>query len=202
MTYFSSVPDGAHLIEVFKNFQMGAIPLTELHDEVLRGESELTIAERELIAAYVSAQNDCQFCYNAHKVYAEAFGISEEVFDALIADVETAPIDDKLKPIMRFAGKLTVTPSRMVQADVDAVFEAGWSEEALHTTTLVTATFNFMNRIIFAHGLGPNEQLFNERREGIMASTSAEEREARNESEIGSKPYLAFAKQALGDGAA
>ena len=37
-------------------------PLSELAEVLLRGPSTLTRGERELIAAYVSGLNDCQYC--------------------------------------------------------------------------------------------------------------------------------------------
>jgi hypothetical protein len=43
-----------------------AKPLTDLAEVLLRGESPLTRGERELIAAYVSEQNDCEFCAASH----------------------------------------------------------------------------------------------------------------------------------------
>src|SRR5579859_2727015 len=50
---------------------MMAYPETEKHlnglaEALLRGPSSLTPAEREVIATYVSAQNDCYFCTSAH----------------------------------------------------------------------------------------------------------------------------------------
>ncbi|WP_228517924.1 carboxymuconolactone decarboxylase family protein [Aliidiomarina indica] len=38
----------------------------------------MSIGEREMIAAYVSALNDCQFCFNSHWVYSAAFGVDPE----------------------------------------------------------------------------------------------------------------------------
>ncbi len=36
-------------------------PMSELFQEVMRGPSEWSIAERELMAAYVSKTNECEF---------------------------------------------------------------------------------------------------------------------------------------------
>jgi hypothetical protein len=46
-------------------------------------------------------------------------------------DVDLAPVDERLKPILRYVRKLTETPSRIRKADADAVYHAGWSDEAL-----------------------------------------------------------------------
>ena len=50
---------------------------------------------------------------------------------ALASDLETAPIDERLKPVLRYVEKLTKTPYQMTQADADAVRAAGWDELAL-----------------------------------------------------------------------
>ena len=67
-------------------------------------------------------------------------------------DIETAPVDEKMKPLLRFANKLTLDPAKMVHADAQAVFDAGWSEQALHDAINVICMANFMNRIVPAHG--------------------------------------------------
>lgn len=195
MTFFPSIPEDGHLVHVFHKFQRGLEPLLELHDHILREPSDLTIAERELIAAYVSALNDCSFCFNAHRVYAAAFGIDHEIFDALIENAETAPIDDKLKPLLAYSRKLTLDPAKMVQADTEAVLAVGWSEGALHDAVLVTSLFNFMNRIIFGHGLDGNDARYAGRLREVMQKPQSERLEANN-SELGSTSYAAFGDMA------
>ena len=49
------------------------------------------------------------------------------LFERLMDEIDTAPVDEKLKPILHYVRKLTLTPSRMVQADADAVYAAGWT---------------------------------------------------------------------------
>ena len=43
-----------------------AAPLNELVDVLLRGPHTLTQGERELIATFVSARNDCRYCQTIH----------------------------------------------------------------------------------------------------------------------------------------
>ena len=47
-------------------------PISELAEVLLRGPSTLTRGERELIAAYVSALNHCQYCSSSHSASAAA----------------------------------------------------------------------------------------------------------------------------------
>ena len=75
------------------------------------------------------------------------------MLDALVDDLETAPVDDGMKALLRYVRKLTMDPSRMVQADADAVFDAGWDEDSFHYTVMICAMFNMMNRIMDGYGV-------------------------------------------------
>ncbi len=153
MTLFPSLPEGPHLADVYKAFPECVKPLLDYHDALLRGESPLSVAERELIAAYVSGLNACNFCFGAHKIYARAFGVDEAVIDALVVNVDEAPIEEKLKPLLKYVAKLKDLPSKLTSADAKAVYDAGWSERALFDAIQVAALFNYMNRIIEGTGV-------------------------------------------------
>ena len=120
---------------------------------LMRGPSPLSEGERELIGAFSSGLNACNYCYQGHRISAESFGVDVTMFEKLIDDIDTAPVEAKLKPILHYVRKLTLTPSRMVQADADAVYAAGWDEDALHDAVAVCATFAFMNRLVLGHGV-------------------------------------------------
>ena len=197
MTFFPSVEDKGGLAEVFARFPRGVESLLVFHDELLRGRSDLSVAQRELIAAYVSALNDCGFCFQAHRVYSALYGIDVELFDGLVEDVNESDLEEELKPLFRYVRKLTLTPARVVQEDVDQVLEAGFSEEALHDAVLVVGLFNLMNRILFGHGVDDHEASYGERLAQVL-ETPREERERRNETDLGSTPYQAFGRT-LGD---
>lgn len=152
MSYLRSLPPDAALLQVFQSYPQAARPLLELHEVVMRGPAPFTAAERELIAAYVSGLNDCSYCHGVHTVTAEAFGIPASLLTALLDDVDAAPVDDRMRPVLRYVGKLTRTPSRLTPADAAAVFDVGWDDAALHCAVSVCALFNFMNRMV--DGLG------------------------------------------------
>ena len=127
----------------------------EMGQVLINGQSPLTPAERELIQAFVAGLLNCQYAYVAHTAAAIARGIEPGVVEALIAGVDGAPISAKLKPLMAFVRKLTLTPTGVAQADADAVFGAGWDEKALHDAVAVTARMTFMSKIIHGHGFTP-----------------------------------------------
>lgn len=153
MRIFHSIPGEPDLAAVFRRFPHFVPPLLELHDRVLRDPSPLTVAERELIAAYVSGLNACTFCHGAHRIAASAFGVEEATVAALMADVETAPIEPKLRPLLAYVHTLTLSPARLTEAQAEAVYAAGWDEQALFDAICVAALFNFMNRIVEGSGV-------------------------------------------------
>lgn len=183
MTLFPSLPDKPHLADVFRRFPEHVKPLLDYHDRLLRGDSPLSVGERELIAAYVSGLNACGFCYGAHKIYAEIFGFDAEIVEAMVNNLDSAPIDPKLKPLLRYAAKLKTLPPRLTEADAREVFDAGWPERALYDTIQIAALFNFMNRLIEGTGVSFDY---------AENPPTAEEREARR-----TRTYADFGK-ALG----
>ena len=106
MPFLPSLPDPAHLMDLYARFPENVRPLMDYTDGLLRGEGELSVGERELIATYVSALNACTFCAGAHRAYAEVFGIDGALIDALIEDVESAPVDERLRPVLAYVAKL------------------------------------------------------------------------------------------------
>ena len=152
MPFLPSMPSGASLINVFKTFPKTSTPLIEFHEVLLRGPSPFSEAERELIAAFVSGLNKCRYCHGVHTATAELLGTTEGAARIAIDGIDMAPIPDKMKPVLRYAQKLTRQPDGMTQDDADEIFKAGWDETALYHTVAVTALFNFMNR--FVEGLG------------------------------------------------
>lgn len=156
MGKFKSLPESPVLADVFKRFPQGVWQLCEFHDVRLRGNSPLSVAERELIAAYVSGLNACNFCFNAHSNIAAMYGVDTGLYEKLMADPTQADIDAKLLPLLAYVKKLTEAPSKVTAKDAEAVYAAGWDEQALFDAVTVCALFNFMNRIIEGTGVVAN----------------------------------------------
>ncbi|MDA3650112.1 peroxidase-related enzyme [Saccharopolyspora indica] len=151
MSLLPSLPDDAALLDVFRAHPDTARPLIDYHEVLMRGDSPLSVAQRELIATYVSGLNGCAYCHGVHRATAARFGVPESTLTALLEDIDTAPVDEPMKPLLHYARTLTLTPNRAAQKAA-AVFEAGWDEKALHDAVSVCALFNFMNRLV--EGLG------------------------------------------------
>ena len=127
--------------------------LYALAQVLLRGPSPLTPAERELIAAYVSHRNACMFCGNSHAAAARClFGADSNVVDAVLNDMQQAPVSDKLKALLHIAGKVQVLGNTVTPEDIAAARAAGADDRELHDTVLIAASFSMFNR--YVDGLG------------------------------------------------
>jgi uncharacterized peroxidase-related enzyme len=148
-----------------------AFPMMQFSENILRtGECAFTHKERELIAAFASGLNNCTYCYNTHKATAEAFGVDEGLLDDMVSDLDTADVDAKMRPVLSYVRKLTESPSKMVQADADAIFAAGWGEDEFHFAVMICAMFNMMNRIMDGYGVR-NSADFRLQRGRLLAET-------------------------------
>lgn len=155
MPFFKSLPENAGPPSVFTRYPDLYRPWSEMSQAMMNGPSPLSPGERELILAYAAGVAGCRFVYGAHSEVAYAWGFEPGVLDRLLDDPETAPVEPRLKPLLAYVRKLMATPSQMQQADADAVFAAGWDEQALHDAIAVTARAAFMQRLVEGHGFTP-----------------------------------------------
>ncbi len=153
MSKFPSLPADPEMVEVLVAHPEGFDSLCDYHDIILRGPSPLSVAERELIAAYVSGLNQCDFCYGSHRTFAEVHGIKPDIFENLIRDPDNSGVDEKLLPLLAYVKKLTLAPASVTGDDAAAVYAAGWTEKALFHTIAVTGIFNLMNRLVEGTGI-------------------------------------------------
>lgn len=150
---FPSLSKDAKLGSVFQLFPEKLALWCEYESLVIRRESELSAAERELIAAYVSGLNACSYCRDAHTVFARAYGIEPTVIEVLMGDPSSALVAHQMKPVLAYVAKLTLSTSRMTEADALAVHEAGWLEHALFDAIQVCGVFNLVNRRLEGTGI-------------------------------------------------
>ena len=145
-----NVPEGVPGIRSLVMFrpQTGQY-LYELAQVLLRNESPLTPAERELIATHVSNRNQCVFCASSHAAAArELFGDKREVVDCVITDIESAPVSPKMKALLNIAGKVQINGREVTPADVAEARRHGAVDRDIHDTVLIAATFSMFNRYV------------------------------------------------------
>jgi uncharacterized peroxidase-related enzyme len=126
-----------------------AKPMNELVDVLLRSPGPLTSGERELIATYVSAQNDCYYCQTIHGAIAAAhLNGNEELVRKVKLDFTEAEISEKLKALLRIAGKVQQSGKSVSDEDVAAARREGASDREIHDTVLIAAAFCMFNRYV------------------------------------------------------
>ena len=108
MPFLSGIGDEMVVADIFNWSPEACRCISEWHQIVMRGDSPLSVAERELVGAYTSGVNSCDLCYGVHKLVVVKLGIEEGLLEALIDDIDTAPVDEKLKPLLHYARKLTL----------------------------------------------------------------------------------------------
>lgn len=155
MPFFKSLAPEAGPPAVFAKYPDLYRPWSEMSQAMMNGPSPLSQGERELILAYAAAVGGCEFVYVAHSEVAYAWGIENGAIERLLEDPATAPLSEPQKVLLAFVRKLMATPSEMTQADADAVFAAGWDENALHDAIAITARAAFMQRLVEGHGFTP-----------------------------------------------
>jgi uncharacterized peroxidase-related enzyme len=130
-----------------------AKPLNELAELLLRGPSTLTSAEREMIASYVSHQNECHFCHTSHGAAAAHHIDGDlELIDDIKAGFKETDISDKLRALLKIAKKVQVLGNRVTREDIEAAKAEGATDREIHDTVLIAAAFCMYNR--YVDGLG------------------------------------------------
>ena len=59
--------------------------------------------------------------------------------------------------MLRYASKLTETPSLVSEEDITSLRECGWNEREIWEITALASFFNFSGRMEAASGLPPDE---------------------------------------------
>lgn len=143
------VPDAAKLVCYRPDFY-GA-RAKEFTHEAMRGASTWSIADRELMAAYVSGVNESAFCVGAHTATASQAYQDGPRVAAVLADLESAPVEEPLRATLRMLGKLT-REGKVSAEDMRDVLAAGVSPEQVQDALAVCAAFNTTNRLADAFG--------------------------------------------------
>ena len=124
-------------------------PLNQLAEVLLRGESTLSRADRELIATYVSSQNRCHYCQSIHGAIAAAhLGGDEDLVLAVKTDFDQAAITPKLKALLAIAGKVQASGKDVLAEDIEAARVEGATDLEIHDTVLIAAAFFMFNRYV------------------------------------------------------
>jgi AhpD family alkylhydroperoxidase len=143
------VPDAAKLVFYRPDFY-GA-RAKEFTHEAMRGPSEWSVGDRELMAAYVSKVNESAFCVGAHTATARRAYQDGPRVAAVLADLESAPIEEGLRATLRMLGTL-IREGKPSAGDMRELLSAGVSGQQVEDALAVCAAFNTTSRLADAFG--------------------------------------------------
>ena len=145
-----TLPDGLPGIRGAMAFRPEtARPLNDLVEVLLHGPNSLSPGERELIATYVSSENDCYYCQTIHgAVAAASLNGDEALVKKVKVDFENAEIPEKLKALLAIAGKVQRGGKHVTAQDVAGAGEMGATDVEIHDTVLIAAAFCMFNRYV------------------------------------------------------
>jgi uncharacterized peroxidase-related enzyme len=97
--------------------------------------AHLSMADRELIATYVSSRNDCYYCQTSHGALAAYhLGGNENLVLDVKRNFESADISEKLKALLAIAGKVQQSGKDVRGADVEHARGLGATDQEIHDT--------------------------------------------------------------------
>lgn len=155
MTYIKTGIKQPGIIELL--FYKGSTgkALSHLAHSLLHGPSGLTPGERELIAAYVSDLNRCEFCHESHSASASVHLLDNgQTIQMIKADLNSAPVSSKMKTLLKIAALVQKSGREVQPQHIEAAKNQGATDEDIHDTVLIAAAFCMYNR--YVDGLGTN----------------------------------------------
>lgn len=129
-----------------------------LYNSVMLADSKLTKLEREMVAVVVSSANRCYYCLVAHGQAVRQLSGDPELGEMLVMNYRVAPLEPRVRAMLDFAWKLTTTPWEVVEADRDALRNAGLDGDAIFDLSDVIGFFNMSNRFATAVDMMPNRE--------------------------------------------
>ncbi len=120
---------------------------------LLTGDSTLSKAERELIAALVSSRNACRFCTESHASAARIlFGSQSTIVDEVLAVGASPNLNPRINALLLIAGKVQKSGKEVKREDIEAAKDHGATDLEIHDAVLIAAVFCLFNR--YVDGLG------------------------------------------------
>ena len=149
-----------------------AKPLNELVEVLLRGPHSLSPGERELIATFVSSENDCRYCQTIHgAIAAHHLNGNEDLVSSVKHNFMGAEISGKMKALLAMAGKVRQSGKDVTAEDVENARNQGATDLEIHDAVLIAAVFCMCNR--YVDGLAtwaPDDPDFYRQRAALVAA--------------------------------
>jgi uncharacterized peroxidase-related enzyme len=131
---------------------------SDMYNDLMLAPSGLSKLEREMIAVAVSSVNHCFYCLTAHGAAVRQLSGDPKLGELMVMNWRSAEIGAKMKAALEFASKLTEHPDKIVEADRQALRDAGWTDRDIWDIAATASFFNMSNRMAAAIEMMPNEE--------------------------------------------
>ncbi|WP_370195858.1 peroxidase-related enzyme [Aurantimonas coralicida] len=128
------------------------------YNDLMLGESELSKLDREIIAVVVSSIKHCHYCLTAHGAAVRQLSGDPGFGEAIAQNWRAAGLDDQRAAMLDFVVQLTERPDTIVEADRQALRDAGYSNRGIFDIAAVAAFFAMSNRVASATDMRPNDE--------------------------------------------
>lgn len=126
----------------------------DLYLEIMFSRSELSRAQREMIAVVVSVANNCTYCATHHSNALNHYWKDDDKIDRFKADYREVELTDQEISLCKYAEEVTLRPQNLEEVDPSRLLKVcGFSDAAILDTTLVVSYFNFVNRMVLSLGV-------------------------------------------------
>ncbi|XDZ66477.1 peroxidase-related enzyme [Alphaproteobacteria bacterium LSUCC0684] len=130
------------------------------HEVLMRRESGLTKAEKEMIVVATSAENDCLYCVVAHGAILRVYEKNPRIADQIATNYRHAEISPRQKAMLDFAVAVANKSSELAEADFSILREHGFSDEDIWDIGAISAFFAMSNRLASMLALRPNDEFY------------------------------------------
>ena len=135
------------------------------HDALMKRDSGLSKAEREMIVIATSAENSCLYCIISHGAILRIYSKHPTLSDQIAANYRKADLTDRQKAMLDFAVKICNRSAEVVDEDFAKLHAHGFSDEDIWDIGAITALFALSNRMANLTSMLPNDEFYNMARE-------------------------------------
>jgi uncharacterized peroxidase-related enzyme len=130
----------------------------DYHDALMEKDAGLSKAEREMIVVATSGAGNCLYCVVAHGAVLRIRAKDPLISDQLATNYRKANITARQRAMLDFAMKLSTRGGEVEDADLTALREHGFDDEAIWDIGAITAFFAMSNRLVHLTGTPPNPE--------------------------------------------
>jgi uncharacterized peroxidase-related enzyme len=133
-------------------------PFMRLYENIMLGDSDLSLLEREMIGVVVSSVNNCFYCQVAHGASVRGMSGDPRLGELMVMNYRVAELEPRQRAMLDFAVRVTERSYEISEEDRETLRRHGFSDRAIWDIASVAALFNFTNRMSSALDIIPNAE--------------------------------------------